>query len=196
MEREKMDRNQDGKIADDELGSYLLALSDEVEQAVSISVDDKTLPLVSLYEPKVLSRSRLVTDQGFHAVRVYLFARTPEGLRAGSRIRVGDHLWLNYPAILSVDAVGQGDIDVMAEPGARMTPAGFDGAPRLVDIRCLAVPPLPGADGAATFSLDLNRIETQRPSSLGAVIWVPLFILPVVLAFLIIRSRNFAGGQS
>ncbi|MFB3903137.1 MAG: CehA/McbA family metallohydrolase [Acidobacteriota bacterium] len=195
-----MDRNQDGRISDDELRSYLVVLAAEIERKVSIKVDADTIPLVPLFEPEAPFQDRLVPDAGPQVLRINLFARTPKDLRAGSRIRVEDRLWLNDPAIVSARAAGQGGMNVVVEPGAEMSPAGLDGTPRVVDIRCSAVPSL-----TAVGSLD-DRIllardsqgggtRTPPPPSLGAALWFTLLIPLAALVCWLVRSRSFEGGQ-
>lgn len=105
-ERAKMDTNHDGRISSAEVERYLSGLTKALEKGFALSVAGQVLELVPLYDAKLDLMGDTRVRPHTHVLRLYLFARTPESLKAGSVIELKDSLWSDTGALRSVEVGG------------------------------------------------------------------------------------------
>ncbi len=140
-ERRRMDRDHDEAITEAERKDYLAGLAETFREGLTITVDDRPLQVVPLYEPQIDFLGAPNVAPSHHTLRLSYFARTPEWLAAGSRIRIEDRLWSQAPRIDVLSASGADGFQVIPDdvngPGSSgEAPAG----PRLISLSCQAVP--------------------------------------------------------
>jgi len=159
-ERRRMDRDHDEAITTAELSVYMAGLAETLRDSVTLSVDDRPLTVVPLYDPQIDLLEVPKVAPSHHILRLFCFARTPDWLRAGSRIRIEDKLWPDAPRIDVLDAGGKDGVRVTPDDGERpsQTSEGVTG-PRVISLSCQAAPAQ--ADAPAGKPLGLH--SGQRP---------------------------------
>ena len=135
-ERQRMDRDGDGAITNEEANEYLSRLAPQLKDAVGLMVDDRPVNVFPLYEPELDVSGDPRSQSSSHSLRVAYFARTPKWLRAGSLIVFEERLWQQVPALCLLSAKGQDGVQLEA---ARTTDSFFPAnAARLFRARCRA----------------------------------------------------------
>jgi hypothetical protein len=102
-ERLLMDKNHDGRVSNAEAQAYLNARAEAFERSLAVSVDDKPLELVPLYESTLDLMGDTRVGPHSHALRLYFFARTPPTLGPGSVLTLNDHLWADTGALRLIE---------------------------------------------------------------------------------------------
>lgn len=99
IERRRMDGDGNGTIASAETRAYLNTLAEQVDKGVTLLIDGREVEVYPMYSPAL---DLLGVDQiapVHHRLRLTYFARTPEWIKAGSRIELCDRLWAGVSAI-------------------------------------------------------------------------------------------------
>lgn len=175
-ERRRMDRDHDEVISEAELSSHLAGLREMLRDAVSLSVDGRALPVVPLYDPQIDLLGAAGVVPSHHVLRLFFFARTPEWLRAGSRLCIEDKLWPDAPRIDALDAVGRDGFGIVAEEGQgpRPMPEAATG-PRGISLVCQVVPAARVEAPRLAGSAQVDMHEQQELSA-GVVTFLVLVI--------------------
>ncbi len=159
-ERRRMDRDHDEAITTAELSVYMAGLAETLRDSVTLSVDGRPLTVVPLYDPQIDLLEVPKVAPSHHILRLFCFARTPDWLRAGSRIRIEDKLWPDAPRIDVLDASGKDGVRITPDDGERpsQTSEGATG-PRVISLSCQAAP----AQADAPAGKPLGLRSGQRP---------------------------------
>jgi hypothetical protein len=140
-ERRRMDRNHDEAITEAEIRDYLDGLSDSLRDALTLTVDDRPLQVISLYDPQVDLLDAMNVAPAHHVLRLSWFARTPPWLQAGSRIRAQYRLWPEAPRIDVLSASGDDGFRVILDDlNNPVSSPETAGGPREIRLSCRAVP--------------------------------------------------------
>jgi hypothetical protein len=179
-ERRRMDADHNGRIDASEMGLYTQSLVERTADAVTLAADGRDLELVPLYTPELGLQGADQVVPVHHVLRLFYFARTPEGLHAGSEFVLEDKLWPGVPSI-TVPALRGGD----GFRGAVLEsePPGGEAEPRRSCFRMEVVPaphPVQATMGeAAGAHTPLASAAHHRSRGLAAV--YSGVILPVIL---------------
>jgi hypothetical protein len=140
-ERRRMDRDHDDVIGESEVSAYLAGLADVLRDGITLAVDDRPLPVVPLYDPRVDLLGVSNVAPSHHTLRLYYFARTPAWLRAGSRIRIEDTFWSDAPRIDVLDANGTDGVRIIPDDtnNPAQSPEAATG-PRVISLSCQVAP--------------------------------------------------------
>jgi hypothetical protein len=207
-ERRRMDRDHDEAVTKAEIEAYMAGLSDMLRDAITVSVDDRLLTVVPLYDPRIDLLEVPKVAPSHHVLRLFCFARTPDWLRAGSRIRIEDKLWPDTPRIDVLDASGQDEVRITPDDreGSSQTAEAATG-PRVIWLSCLAgpapggnapalagKPPVaPGANGPAGTGAQAARPPAASPAQAGMSGQEKL-IAVVGAVLLLTLAAGVAGG--
>jgi hypothetical protein len=136
-ERRRMDRNHDDSISPEEVAGYLASLADTLRDGVTVSVDDRPVQVIPLYDPQVDLLGASSVAPSHHLLRLSYFARTPDWLHASSRIRAECRLWPETPRIDVLNAAGSDGIQIVPDDasGLPSSPEAATG-PRIVTLSC------------------------------------------------------------
>lgn len=115
VERLSMDTNQNGRVEESEIEEYLSELSEMLLQALSISIGGQPTELFFLYEPEVDLGNENTLSPSHLVIRLFYFAKTPSGIKAGDEIVIEDRLWPHAPALGAYQLDGQDGIELVAE---------------------------------------------------------------------------------
>lgn len=102
-ERALMDKNHDGRVSQAEIQAYLNANAEAFERGLAVSLDDKPIVLVPLYEGSLDLMGDTRVGPHPHVLRLYFFARTPPTLAPGSVLTLNDKLWPETGALRLIE---------------------------------------------------------------------------------------------
>ncbi|NLE57043.1 MAG: hypothetical protein GX616_01685 [Planctomycetes bacterium] len=183
-ERRRMDRNHDDTITETEIKGYLDSMIDLSLDALTLSVDDRPLQVIPLYDPRIDLLDATNVAPSHHVLRLSWFARTPPWLKAGSRIRAQYRLWPEAPRIDVLSASGDDGfrviVDDLNNPVSSTEKAG---GPREIRLSCQAAPVAISESLSAAASAGQAGMSNQDKlmAGIGAV-------------FLLMVAAGVAGG--
>jgi hypothetical protein len=183
-ERRRMDRDHDETITQAEITDYLASRADVLRDSMALGVDDRPLPVVPLYDPQIDLLGVQNVAPSHHILKLFWFARTPDWLRPGSRIRIETMLWPEAPRIDVLDADGRDGVRVSPDSGNAPStmPEGTIG-PRVISLTCQAVPAM--THDAPLVAASAGRAGAPKRGHL-------LFGIGAIL--LLILAAGTAGG--
>ncbi|MGQ9652186.1 MAG: hypothetical protein ACUVXJ_18980 [Phycisphaerae bacterium] len=168
-ERRRMDRNHDEAITETEIKGYLDSMVDLFRGALTLTVDDRPLQVIPLYDPKIDLLDAPNVAPAHHALRLSWFARTPPWLRAGSRIRAQYRLWPEAPRIDVFSAIAEDGFRLVADDvsgPASLTEAAT--GPREIRLSCQTAPIVTSESPCAAASAGQAGMSNQDKLSVGA----------------------------
>jgi len=161
-ERLQMDANQDGRIEGSEVEGYLSERLEVLQQAVSLSIDGQPVELLFLYEPEIDLEGEDTSSASHLIFRLFYFARTPSGMKAGDEIVLEDRLWPHAPSLGSYQVAGQDGVELVAEKTTSTLWSGpRDETPLVMRARFHAVP---------SHDSRHKRSGRAKPSEVGVAI--------------------------
>jgi hypothetical protein len=157
-ERRTMDTDADGRISRAELEAYVKRLAPALAQQLKLrlragtgagSQAGREVDLLPLYAPELDLLGNRQTAPAHHRLRLWFFAPTPPGLRAGDELVVEDRLWPQAATLVTLQVEGRDgwamEAVVSNDPG--LAPAR-PGEARSFHLRCLQAPPAPSSPTA------------------------------------------------
>jgi hypothetical protein len=145
--RGRLHTSEGGETSHEHLGEHISAAAAELEGGFELVIDGSPVEVLPMYAPEVGQlRDRWAAGPLGHVLRLTYFARTPETLRADSRISVADRLWPNAPAICHFRVSGRDGVRVAPDESARQTSPAELGY-RMLQARCVEVAEEPTPDG-------------------------------------------------
>jgi hypothetical protein len=117
-ERLLMDGDRDGRIRRREVEEYLAGLSQRLTGLVRLRLGDERLGLVPLYAPELDLLGDERVGWTHHQLKLFYFCAVPPDLGPKDGLVVEDAVWPDWPALVRIRAVGQGEYEVRAEPPA------------------------------------------------------------------------------
>jgi hypothetical protein len=141
-ERWLMDGDFDGRITNDEIYKYLKYRTEQFKRGLQLTVNGHRLRVMTLYPPGLrLYNTDVIANQPLE-LKLYYFARVPEGLQANSVITLKDSLWKSAPALYSLSVQGKGNcrLAIANRSASILSPQHFEGR-RQMQIRWLKTPP-------------------------------------------------------
>ena len=198
-ERRRMDRDHDEAITEVEIREYLAGLASILREGVTIGVDDRPLRVIPLYEPQVDFLGAPNVAPSHHTLRLSYFARTPDWLAAGSRIRIEDRLWSDAPRIDVLNASGADGFQVIPDDvnGPATAPEAAAG-PRVISLSCQAAPAAVPGTPAVAASTDQAGMSKQDKLVAGVGAVLLLMIVAGTAGGIrryVVRNMR-AGGQT
>lgn len=170
VERRRMDRNHDDSITMDEIDSYLAGIADALCDGVSLSVDGRPVQVMPLYSPQVDLLGESIVVPSHHLLRLSFFARTPDWLRPGSRIRAEYRLWSETPRIDVLNATGSDGIQVVpADVNGSVLSTEAVVGPRVILLSCQTVATRSAQTLVASSGRGIAQLRGTRALVAGAL---------------------------
>ena len=113
-QRQRMDRDHDGRISGRELAAYLVDRTPDLEKGVLLTADDHPLNTIPLHNPGLDLMGNYEAGSHPFKLRVFYFARTPQWLAAGDIVAIEDRLWSDSSAFCSHVATGREGVRLTA----------------------------------------------------------------------------------
>lgn len=198
-ERRRMDRNHDEAITEAELKTYLDGLTGSLRDALTLHVDDRPLEVIPLYDPQIDLLDTVSVAPAHHVLRLSWFARTPEWLHIGSRMRMQYRLWSEAPRIDVLSVAGRDGVRLVADDVSRLSLSSEVAAgPREISLSCHAVPDVtsessPAATGAGQPGMSH---EDKLTAGVGAVLLLVIAAATIGGVRRCVFQGVRAGGQT
>jgi hypothetical protein len=114
---------------------------------VSLTIGGRAVALVSLYDPELDLLDVRTIAPAHHVLRLFFFARTPDGMAAGDEIELTDRLWAGAPTLAVSRATGSGGVGVASNTRVQSAASPAASAGVVSRARVLAMPERPSAGG-------------------------------------------------
>ena len=127
-ERQRMDRDGDGKISKQEKDAYLTDFQARAERLMRMTVNGKTLPLIPLEDTVLDLEDAPGVEAHPHELRLACFARMPKNFAVGGTIVLESGLWAEAPLMVAVSMETAGGIRFHAADTQGLRAPSEDGA--------------------------------------------------------------------
>ncbi len=136
-ERQRMNRDGDGKLSRDETASYLKNIQARAEQLLRLTVNGQAVTLIPLRDPVLDLGDAPGVEAHPHELNLAYFARMPKDFGVGGTIALDSGLWADAPLMVSAATEAAKGIRFHAADTQGLRPPSTDGAMlRITEARC------------------------------------------------------------